>query len=69
MQRGMSKQGHIGALNMFALGVVGGYIWRAFENTKARPIAVLAKQHIFDGNPDANPISKDHNRHNVNIHD
>lgn len=37
-----------GALNMFALGVVGSYVWRAFENTKARPIAVLAKQHIFD---------------------
>ena len=43
-----------GALNMFALGVVGSYVWRAFENTKARPIAIVATQHIFDGNVDEN---------------
>jgi len=37
-----------GALNTFALGVVGSYVWRAFENTKARPIAVISAQHVFE---------------------
>ena len=26
-----------GALNCFGLGVIGGYVWRTFENTKGRP--------------------------------
>jgi glycosyltransferase involved in cell wall biosynthesis len=30
-----------GALNMFGLGVVGSYAWRAYENTKNRPEAIL----------------------------
>lgn len=29
------------ALNLFGLGVIGSYIWRAYENTKQRPDAVL----------------------------
>lgn len=31
-------------LNSFGLGLVGSYVWRAFENTKERPIAVVMKQ-------------------------
>jgi glycosyltransferase involved in cell wall biosynthesis len=31
-----------GAVNLIALGVVGSYAWRAYENTKARPLAVVA---------------------------
>jgi polyisoprenyl-phosphate glycosyltransferase len=30
-----------GGLNAFAIGIVGAYAWRAFENTKARPLSVV----------------------------
>ena len=30
-----------GALNALGLSVVGAYAWRAFENTKARPLAIV----------------------------
>ncbi len=32
----------LGALNLFGLGMVGSYAWRGYENTKQRPIAVIA---------------------------
>jgi len=32
----------LGALNLFGLGLVGTYAWRAYENTKQRPLAVVA---------------------------
>ena len=35
-----------GALNIFALGVVGSYVWRAFENTKRRPLSIVAKHYV-----------------------
>lgn len=31
----------LSALNMSALGVVGAYVWRAYENTKGRPNAIV----------------------------
>jgi glycosyltransferase involved in cell wall biosynthesis len=31
-----------GALNCFGLGIIGGYVWRTFENTKGRPSYVVA---------------------------
>lgn len=31
-----------GALNLFGIGLVGVYAWRAYENTKNRPLAVVA---------------------------
>ena len=37
----------LGALNIFALGVVGTYAWRAYENTKARPIHVIQQEDRF----------------------
>jgi glycosyltransferase involved in cell wall biosynthesis len=37
----------LGALNIFALGVVGTYAWRAYENTKARPIHVVQQEDRF----------------------
>lgn len=40
-----------GALNLFALGVVGSYAWRAYENTKARPLHVVLRQHHFGNQP------------------
>lgn len=30
-----------GALNTFGLGIVGSYTWRAFENTKRRPLSIV----------------------------
>ena len=29
------------ALNSLGLGVIGSYVWRAFENTKARPLSIV----------------------------
>jgi glycosyltransferase involved in cell wall biosynthesis len=39
-----------GALNLFALGVVGSYAWRAYENTKQRPLHVVLRRHVWDRN-------------------
>jgi polyisoprenyl-phosphate glycosyltransferase len=38
-----------GALNLFGLGIIGAYVWRAFENTKGRPNAVVASERTFAG--------------------
>jgi len=38
-----------GGLNSFALGVIGGYVWRTFENTKQRPNYIVASQQVFSG--------------------
>lgn len=35
------------SLNMFGLGVIGSYMWRAYENTKARPLAVVMRTEEF----------------------
>jgi nicotinamide riboside transporter PnuC len=39
-----------GALNLLALGTVGSYAWRTYENTKARPLHVILRSHVFDPN-------------------
>ena len=38
-----------GAINTLGLGVVGSYAWRAFENTKARPLALVHSEEHFEG--------------------
>lgn len=38
-----------GGLNSLALGLVGEYVWRVFENTKARPNYVVAVSREFPG--------------------
>ena len=38
----------LGAVNLFGLGIVGSYAWRAYENTKARPIAIPMNMHHFE---------------------
>ena len=38
-----------GALNALGLSVVGAYAWRAFENTKARPLAIVQRRFQFGG--------------------
>ncbi len=43
-----------GGLNTLGLGLVGAYAWRAYENTKQRPLAVIGSEHAFAGSaPDA----------------
>lgn len=32
-----------GTVNLFGLGLVGTYAWRAYENSKRRPLAILAQ--------------------------
>jgi glycosyltransferase involved in cell wall biosynthesis len=39
-----------GALNCFGLGVIGEYVWRAFENTKGRPNYIVASREEFAEN-------------------
>jgi glycosyltransferase involved in cell wall biosynthesis len=38
-----------GALNMLGLGLIGAYTWRAYENTKRRPLAVVQSARSFTG--------------------
>lgn len=40
-----------GALNAFGLGIIGSYVWRAFENTKLRPNYIVAQQQEFTSKP------------------
>jgi hypothetical protein len=37
------------ALNLLSLGIVGSYAWRAYENSKARPLAILLKVEGWSG--------------------
>ena len=39
------------ALNSLGLGIIGSYTWRVFENTKARPHAIVMNQKKFDAIP------------------
>jgi glycosyltransferase involved in cell wall biosynthesis len=36
-----------GSLNLLGLGIVGSYVWRAYENTKARPLAVVMREDAY----------------------
>ena len=36
-----------GSLNLICLAIVGSYVWRAFENTKHRPGAIVMKELSF----------------------
>jgi glycosyltransferase involved in cell wall biosynthesis len=38
----------IAALNSFGLGVIGSYVWRAFENTKDRPQSLVLEVQRFE---------------------
>ena len=35
----------LGALNLFGLGLVGTYAWRSYENSKKRPLAIVASKY------------------------
>lgn len=36
------------SLNLLGLGIVGSYVWRAYENTKSRPLAVVMRDRTFE---------------------
>lgn len=38
-----------GALNTFGIGIVGNYAWRAYENTKQRPLNIVSMRIEFPG--------------------
>jgi len=38
-----------GTLNCLGIGILGGYLWRTFENTKIRPNFVVASHDVFQG--------------------
>lgn len=38
-----------GALNTFGIGIVGNYAWRAYENTKQRPLSIVSLRLAFPG--------------------
>lgn len=38
-----------GALNMFGLGIIGNYAWRAYENTKQRPLSIVSTSTAYPG--------------------
>lgn len=35
------------SLNLLASGILGSYVWRTFENTKRRPLAIIMTQECF----------------------
>ena len=37
-----------GGLNSLGIGLLGEYVWRAFENTKGRPSYIVARHVEFD---------------------
>lgn len=47
-----------GGLNTLGLGIVGSYTWRAFENTKARPLAIVRTSVSFAGGATAEPTGQ-----------
>lgn len=49
-----------GALNLLGLGIVGTYAWRAYENTKARPLAIVASRQQHEGASAANATPSTH---------
>lgn len=36
------------SINLLAVGIIGNYLWRTFENTKGRPLAVMMTHEIFN---------------------
>jgi polyisoprenyl-phosphate glycosyltransferase len=40
-----------GMANLVATGIVGAYAWRAFENSKARPLFIVMSETQFSGKP------------------
>jgi polyisoprenyl-phosphate glycosyltransferase len=47
-----------GTVNLLGLGLVGTYAWRAYENSKRRPLAIVAIRHTNDGADHADPRNR-----------
>jgi glycosyltransferase involved in cell wall biosynthesis len=47
-----------GGLNSFGLGILGDYVWRAFENTKSRPLALVRTEVSFSPMETPNRVLK-----------
>lgn len=45
----------LGAFNLLGLGIVGNYAWRAYENTKARPLAIPLSIQSFNASKGEQP--------------
>lgn len=43
------------SLILFGLGIVGNYVWRAYENTKQRPLGIVRSRSAFDGSGNPAP--------------
>lgn len=41
-----------GGLNCFGLGLIGSYVWRAYENTKRRPNYIVSSHDVFSPEAD-----------------
>lgn len=37
----------LGSVNLLSIGIVGSYVWRSYENTKARPLHIVMRRHEF----------------------
>lgn len=51
-----------GALNALGLGLVGNYAWRAYENTKHRPLSIPMLIDDYPGHVTGSPTQKDSTR-------
>ena len=48
-----------GSLLLLTQGLLGSYLWRAFENTKQRPLTIIQHHHVFStehGKSVENPV-------------
>lgn len=44
-----------GTVNLLGIGLVGTYAWRGYENSKRRPLSIVAIRHVNYSTDDANP--------------
>ena len=49
IERELRDLRHLAGINLLGLGIIGSYVWRAYENTKARPLAVVMQAQQFAG--------------------
>jgi hypothetical protein len=38
-------------INLLGLGIIGAYVWRTYENTKGRPLAVVMEERAYPERP------------------
>ena len=45
----------LGGINALALGIIGSYTWRTYENTKQRPLSIIRRAQTFAGHHAGEP--------------